>query len=168
MTENQQARPPIFLYTDGAASGNPGPGGYGVVLKCDGHMKEMSEGFCLTTNNRMELLAVIKGLEAIKWDNAEVHVYSDSSYVVKAINEGWLENWVRKGFAKVKNPDLWMRFVPLLRKHRVAFHWIKGHAGHPENERCDRLAVAAGGGAAAQGVQLPPDPGYKPEDDKLL
>lgn len=168
MTENQQARPPIFLYTDGAASGNPGPGGYGVVLKCDGHMKEMSEGFCLTTNNRMELLAVIKGLEAIKWDNAEVHVYSDSSYVVKAINEGWLESWVRKGFAKVKNPDLWMRFVPLLRKHRVAFHWIKGHAGHPENERCDRLAVAAGGGAAAQGVQLPPDPGYKPEDDKLL
>lgn len=168
MTENQQARPPIFLYTDGAVSGNPGPGGYGVVLKCDGHMKEMSEGFCLTTNNRMELLAVIKGLEAIKWDNAEVHVYSDSSYVVKAINEGWLENWVRKGFAKVKNPDLWMRFVPLLRKHRVAFHWIKGHAGHPENERCDRLAVAAGGGAAAQGVQLPPDPGYKPEDDKLL
>ena len=168
MTENQQARPPIFLYTDGAASGNPGPGGYGVVLKCDGHMKEMSEGFCLTTNNRMELLAVIKGLEAIKWDNAEVHVYSDSSYVVKAINEGWLESWVRKGFAKVKNPDLWMRFVPLLRKHRVAFHWIKGHAGHPENERCDRLAVAAGGGAAAQGVQLPPDPGYKPEEDKLL
>ena len=168
MTENQQARPPIFLYTDGAASGNPGPGGYGVVLKCDGHMKEMSEGFCLTTNNRMELLAVIKGLEAIKWENAEVHVYSDSSYVVNAINKGWLENWVRKGFAKVKNPDLWMRFVPLLRKHRVAFHWIKGHAGHPENERCDRLAVAAGGGAAAQGVQLPPDPGYKPEDDKLL
>ena len=168
MPEHQQTRPPIFLYTDGAASGNPGPGGYGVVLKCDGHMKEMSEGFCLTTNNRMELLAVIKGLEAIKWDNAEVHVYSDSSYVVKAINEGWLDNWVRKGFAKVKNPDLWMRFVPLLRKHRVAFHWIKGHAGHPENERCDRLAVAAGGGAAAQGILLPPDPGYKPEDDKLL
>lgn len=168
MAQNQQARPPIFLYTDGAASGNPGPGGYGVVLKCDGRMKEMSEGFCLTTNNRMELLAVIKGLEAIKWDNAEVHVYSDSSYVVKAINEGWLDNWVRKGFAKVKNPDLWMRFVPLLRKHRVAFYWIKGHAGHPENELCDRLAVAAGGGAAAQGIQLPPDPGYKPEDDKLL
>ena len=161
-------RSPIYLYTDGASSGNPGPGGYGVVLKCDDKEKEMSGGFSLTTNNRMELLAVIKGLEAIRWQNAEVHVYSDSSYVVKAINEGWLENWVRKGFAKVKNPDLWMRFVPLLRKHRVAFHWIKGHAGHPENERCDRLAVAAGGGAAAQGVQLPPDPGYKPEDDKLL
>jgi len=168
MAENQQAKPPIFLYTDGAASGNPGPGGYGVVLKCNGLVKEMSEGFCLTTNNRMELLAVIKGLEAIKWDNAEVHVYSDSSYVVKAINEGWLENWIRKGFAKVKNPDLWMRFVPLYKKHRVAFHWIKGHAGHPENERCDRLAVAAGGEAAAQGVQLPPDPGYQPEENKIL
>lgn len=162
-----QQRPPIYLYTDGAASGNPGPGGYGVVLKCAAHAKEMSGGFCMTTNNRMELLAVIKGLEAIKWDNAQVHVYSDSSYVVKAINEGWLENWIRKGSFK-KNPDLWGRLVPLLKRHRVAFHWIKGHAGHPENERCDALAVAAGGGAAARGVQLPPDPGYNPEEEKLL
>ncbi|MBQ3916827.1 MAG: ribonuclease HI, partial [Bacteroidales bacterium] len=104
-------RPVIFLYTDGAASGNPGPGGYGVVLKCAGHEKEMSGGFALTTNNRMELLAVIEGLEAIKWDRADVEVWSDSSYVVKAINEGWLQNWERKGFAKVKNPDLWMRFL---------------------------------------------------------
>ena len=160
-------RPPIYLYTDGASSGNPGPGGYGVVLKCAGHIKEMSEGFSLTTNNRMELLAVIRGLEAIRWDNAEVHVYSDSSYVVKAVNEGWLENWKRKGFAKVKNPDLWIRFSQLLGRHRVAFHWIKGHAGHPENERCDALAVAAGAGAAASGCQLPPDPGYKPESEKL-
>ena len=160
-------RPPIYLYTDGASSGNPGPGGYGVVLKCAGHIKEMSEGFSLTTNNRMELLAVIKGLEAIRWDNAEVHVYSDSSYVVKAVNEGWLENWKRKGFAKVKNPDLWIRFSQLLGRHRVAFHWIKGHAGHPENERCDALAVAAGAGAAASGCQLPPDPGYKPESETL-
>ena len=138
----QQSRPPIFLYTDGASSGNPGPGGYGVVLKCAGREMEMSGGFSLTTNNRMELLAVIKGLEAIKWQNAEVHVYSDSSYVVNAINKGWLENWQRKGFAKVKNPDLWMRFLPLWKSHRVAFHWIKGHAGHPENERCDALATA--------------------------
>jgi len=160
-------RPPIYLYTDGASSGNPGPGGYGVVLKCAGHIKEMSEGFSLTTNNRMELLAVIRGLEAIRWDNAEVHVYSDSSYVVKAVNEGWLENWKRKGFAKVKNPDLWIRFSQLLGRHRVAFHWIKGHAGHPENERCDALAVAAGAGAAASGCQLPPDPGYKPESETL-
>lgn len=156
-------RPPIFLYTDGASSGNPGPGGYGVVLKCGPHAREMSEGFSLTTNNRMELLAVIKGLEAINWANAEVHVWSDSSYVVNAINKGWLENWQRKGFAKVKNPDLWTRLVPLLGKHRVAFHWIKGHAGHPENERCDALAVAAGAGAAFKGVQLPPDTGYVPE-----
>lgn len=168
MTGDMQQRPPIFLYTDGASSGNPGPGGYGVVLKCAGMTKEMSEGFNLTTNNRMELLAVIKGLEAIRWDNAEVHVYSDSSYVVNAINKGWLENWKAKGYAKVKNPDLWMRFAPLLQKHRVAFHWIKGHAGHPENERCDALAVAAGAGAVASGMKLPPDPGYREEDNKLL
>lgn len=162
-----QQRPPIFLYTDGASSGNPGPGGYGVVLKCAGIEKELSGGFSLTTNNRMELLAVIVGLEAIKWDNAEVHVYSDSSYVVKAINEGWLDSWMKKGAFK-KNPDLWARFVPLLKKHRVAFHWIKGHAGHPENERCDRLAVAAGGEAAARGVQLPADPGYASDEQVAL
>lgn len=164
---SQQARPPIFLYTDGASSGNPGPGGYGVVLKCAGRVMELSEGFSLTTNNRMELLAVIKGLEAIRWLNAEVHVTSDSSYVVNAINKGWLENWRRKGFAKVKNPDLWMRLLPLLARHRVAFHWIKGHAGHPENERCDALAVAAGAGAVAQGKQLPPDTGYV-QDEALV
>ena len=116
----------------------------------------------------MELLAVIKGLEAIRWHNAEVHVYSDSSYVVNAINKGWLENWQRKGFAKVKNPDLWGRLVNLLRLHRVSFHWIRGHAGHPENERCDALAVASGAGAAAAGKQLPPDPGYRNEDDILI
>lgn len=160
MADNNRNRPPIFLYTDGASSGNPGPGGYGVVLRCAGRELEMSEGFILTTNNRMELLAVIKGLEAIKWQNAEVHVYSDSSYVVNAVNKGWLANWVRKGFDKVKNPDLWMRFEPLLRRHRVTFHWIKGHAGHPENERCDALAVAAGAGAVNAGKTLPADPGY--------
>lgn len=99
-------RPPIFLFTDGSSSGNPGPGGYGVVLKCAGLTKELSGGFCLTTNNRMELLAVIKGLEAIKWPNARVELYSDSSYVVNAINKDWLAGWERKGFAKVKNVDL--------------------------------------------------------------
>lgn len=160
---NVMQRPPILLYTDGASSGNPGPGGFGVVLKCGGYVKEMSGGFCLTTNNRMELLAVITGLEAINWSNAQVHVWSDSSYVVNAINKGWLENWQKRGYAKVKNPDLWMRLTPLLRKHRVAFHWIKGHAGHPENERCDALAVAAGAGAVSVGVQLPADPGYVAE-----
>ena len=126
----------IFLYTDGAASGNPGPGGYGVVLKCEGYEKEMSGGFACTTNNRMELLAVIVGLEAVKWRNARVEVYSDSSYVVKAVNENWLENWQRRAWKKVKNVDLWYRFIEVYRRHRVTFHWLKGHAGHPENERC--------------------------------
>ena len=152
-------KPVIYLYTDGASSGNPGPGGYGVVLKCGDLRKELSGGFALTTNNRMELLAVIKGLEAIRWENAEVEVWSDSTYVVKAVTEGWLDNWERKNFKKVKNPDLWMRFLPLYRSHRVTFHWLKGHAGHPENERCDALAVEAGRGAS-----LPRDEGYVPEN----
>ena len=149
------SRPTIYLYTDGAASGNPGPGGYGVVLKCGTFVKELSGGFAKTTNNRMELLAVIVGLEAIKWDNARVEVWSDSKYVVNAITEGWLEKWILKDWKKVKNPDLWQRFVPLYRAHQVTFHWIKGHAGHPENERCDRLAVAAYGQSG-----LPEDTGY--------
>lgn len=148
-------KPAISLYTDGAASGNPGPGGYGIVLRCGKLEKELSGGFKLTTNNRMELLAVIEGLKAIKWDNAEVHVWSDSSYVVKAINEGWLSNWECKGFKKVKNVDLWQEFIPLFKKHRVTFHWIKGHNGHPENERCDKLAVAA-----YHQQDLPEDSGY--------
>ena len=157
----------IFLYTDGAASGNPGPGGYGVVLKCEGYEKEMSGGFACTTNNRMELLAVIVGLEAVKWRNARVEVYSDSSYVVKAVNENWLENWQRRAWKKVKNVDLWYRFIEVYRRHRVTFHWLKGHAGHPENERCDRLAVAAGAGAVARGEILPQDEGYKKEESGL-
>ena len=158
----EQNRPPIFLYTDGAASGNPGPGGYGVVLCCGNLRKEMSEGFRLTTNNRMELLAVVKGLEAIRWDHAEVHVWSDSSYVVKAINEGWLEKWKRTGFAKKKNVDLWLRFDAVFRRHQVSFNWLKGHAGHPENERCDALAVAA-----YHGENLQEDMGYIAETQGL-
>jgi len=157
---NQKERPVIYLFTDGAASGNPGPGGYGAILRCGNLEKEMSGGFELTTNNRMELLAVIMGLEAIKWADAQVEVYSDSSYVVNAINEGWLQNWERKGWKKVKNPDLWMRFLQVFRKHHVTFHWLKGHAGHPENERCDALAVAAGAGAHNAGAKLPQDTGY--------
>ena len=157
----------VEIFTDGACSGNPGKGGRGAILRYKGVEKELCGAEENTTNNRMELLAVIKGLEAIRWQNAEVHVYSDSSYVVNAINKGWLENWQRKGFAKVKNPDLWMRLLPLLKMHRVAFHWIKGHAGHPENERCDALAVAAGAGAHAAGQQLPEDPGYTPEESLL-
>lgn len=136
-------RAPISLFTDGAASGNPGPGGYGVILRCGTYEKEMSGGFALTTNNRMELLAVITGLEAIKWEHADVTVYTDSAYVVNAVNNGWLFQWETKQFAKKKNPDLWKRFLIIYRKHAVKFVWIRGHAGHPENERCDRLAVAA-------------------------
>ena len=152
----------IYLYTDGAASGNPGPGGWGAVLVCGPLRKEMSGGFALTTNNRMELLAVIMGLEAIKWENATVEVWSDSSYVVKAVEEKWLDNWVSTGFKKKKNSDLWLRFLPLYKKHQVTFHWLKGHAGHPENERCDRLAVAAYGQPG-----LPQDEGYVNEDNTL-
>lgn len=133
------------------------------MLKCADARKEMSGGFALTTNNRMELLAVIKGLEAIKWSNAQVEVWSDSTYVVKAITEGWLEGWVAKGWKKVKNPDLWQQFLPLYRKHRVTFHWLKGHAGHPENECCDRLAVAA-----YSQPGLPQDSGYIKEDEPTL
>ena len=152
----------IYLYTDGAASGNPGPGGWGVVLVCGPLRKEMSGGFALTTNNRMELLAVIMDLETIKWENATVEVWSDSSYVVKAVEEKWLDNWVSTGFKKKKNSDLWLRFLPLYKKHKVTFHWLKGHAGHPENERCDRLAVAAYGQPG-----LPQDEGYVNEDNTL-
>ena len=160
----EKERPTIFLFTDGASSGNPGPGGYGVILRCGTLEKEMSGGFARTTNNRMELLAVIIGLEAIKWDNARVEVFSDSTYVVKATNEGWLPNWERKGWKKVKNPDLWQRFLLVYRRHRVVFHWLKGHAGHPENERCDALAVAAGAGASARGEVLPLDEGFEQEE----
>ncbi|MBO4435197.1 MAG: ribonuclease HI [Bacteroidales bacterium] len=161
----EHKRPPIELYTDGAASGNPGPGGYGVVLRCLGYEKTFSEGFALTTNNRMELLAVIIGLESILWDNAEVHVWSDSSYVVKAINEGWLDKWKSTGFKRKKNVDLWLRFDQVYRKHRVAFHWLKGHAGHPENERCDKMAVEA-----YHGENLKEDTGYiqEQQQDTLL
>ncbi len=153
----------IYLYTDGAASGNPGPGGWGVVLKCGALRKEMSGGFRLTTNNRMELLAVIMGLEAIKWENATVEVWSDSSYVVKAITEGWLPKWIATGFKKKKNADLWLRFQEVSSRHNVTFHWLKGHAGHPENERCDRLAVEAYGQP-----DLPEDEGYEKQEESAL
>lgn len=134
----------IELFTDGAASGNPGPGGYGAILRFKGVEKELSEGFRLTTNNRMELLAVIKGLEALTKDNCPVTVFSDSSYVVNAVEKGWLNNWLRTGFKGKKNADLWRRFNTVFKKHKVKFVWIRGHNGHPENERCDKLAVDAG------------------------
>lgn len=133
----------ITIYTDGAASGNPGPGGYGVVLIYGKHRLEKSEGFSLTTNNRMELLAVITGLEALKIPGSKVVIYTDSKYVADAVEKGWVFQWEAKGFKKKKNPDLWIRFLKVFRKHNVRFVWIKGHSNIPENEVCDRLAVSA-------------------------
>ena len=133
----------INIYTDGAAKGNPGPGGYGVILEYKKIQKELSEGFKLTTNNRMELLAVIIGLECIKETGYNIIIYSDSKYVVDAVNKHWVFNWEKTGYKKKKNSDLWKRFLKIYRKHRVIFKWIKGHAGHPQNERCDQLAVQA-------------------------
>ena len=133
----------IRIYTDGAAQGNPGPGGYGVILKYGEYVKEISQGFRLTTNNRMELLAVITGLEAIKREGIPVSIYSDSEYVIKAVEQGWLWNWEKKDFAKKKNADLWRRYIPLHKKYKPKFYWVRGHAGHVENERCDYLAVKA-------------------------
>jgi ribonuclease HI len=133
----------ITIYTDGAARGNPGPGGYGTLLIAGKHQKELSEGYKLTTNNRMELLAVIRGLEALKKGGSDVMVYSDSKYVVDAVTKGWVFDWERKGFKKKKNPDLWKEFLVEYRKHNVKFTWVEGHAGIPGNERCDQLAVEA-------------------------
>lgn len=133
----------VTIYTDGGASGNPGPGGYGALLMYGEHHKELSAGFRLTTNNRMELLAVIVALEALKRPGLDVQVYSDSKYVVDAVEKGWVMGWERKNFKDKKNPDLWKRFLKVYRQHRVAFHWVKGHAGNPNNERVDALAVAA-------------------------
>ena len=135
---------PILLYTDGSSRGNPGPGGYGEVLKYGSYRKELSQGFRLTTNNRMELLGVIEGLKAIKKREIPVKIYSDSSYVVNAVNNGWLKSWVSKDLSKKKNSDLWGLFLNVSQTFSsLEFIWIKGHAGHPENERCDRLAVEA-------------------------
>ncbi|WP_297507981.1 ribonuclease HI [Flavobacterium sp.] len=133
----------IHLYTDGAAKGNPGPGGYGVVLEQVGtnYRKEFFEGFRLTTNNRMELLAVIEGLEKLRQPGMTVLVVSDSKYVVDAVVKGWLLDWEKKGFKGKKNPDLWIRFLKQFRQHKVDFQWVKGHNNHPQNERCDQLAV---------------------------
>jgi len=133
----------IEIFTDGAASGNPGPGGYGVILRSGQHYKELSQGFRKTTNNRMELLAVIKGLEALKSLNQNVIITSDSKYVIDSIEKRWVHGWVQKGFKDKKNKDLWLRYLEASKHHNVKFNWIRGHNGHPENERCDELAVNA-------------------------
>lgn len=137
------SRGTIQMFTDGACSGNPGRGGYGVILRYGENEKTLSQGFKSTTNNRMELLAVIVGLEAIKWKNADIEIYSDSTYVVNAVTKGWLERWVLTGFKGKANADLWERYLKCAQGHNIRFIWVKGHAGHPENERCDSLAVAA-------------------------
>jgi ribonuclease HI len=157
------ANPEIIIYTDGAARGNPGPGGYGVVMKYGSHRKEISQGFRLTTNNRMELLAVIVALEQLKYEGSRVTVYSDSRYVCEPVNQRWLFDWERKGFKKKKNDDLWRRFLKVYRKHRVTLVWVKGHSNIPENERCDQLAVDA-----AQQGNLPADEGYQQDEHTLL
>jgi ribonuclease HI len=146
----------IEIYTDGAAKGNPGPGGYGTILIYKGHRKEISAGFRKTTNNRMELLAVIVGLQAIKKDGHYVTIFSDSKYVVDAVEKGWIWNWVKTGFKGKKNADLWMKFLEIYKLYKVNFVWIKGHAGHPENERCDQLAVFS-----AEGRNLLIDEGFE-------
>jgi ribonuclease HI len=153
----------ITIYTDGASSGNPGPGGYGVVLISGKHRLEKSEGFLLTTNNRMELMAVIVGLEALKIPGSKVVIYTDSKYVVDSVEKGWVFQWESKAFKKKKNPDLWIRFLKIYRKHKVRFVWIKGHANITENEICDRLAVAA-----SSGNDLPEDTGYINQIDSEL
>lgn len=146
----------VTIYTDGASTGNPGPGGYGVVLKKGNRRKELSKGYRLTTNNRMELLAVIVGLEALLKPNLNVTVYSDSKYVVDSIEKKWVFGWAKKNFEKKKNPDLWRRFLKIYPKHNVKMVWVKGHAGIPENERCDQLATTA-----AAGDNLEPDVWYE-------
>jgi ribonuclease HI len=134
----------IEIFTDGASSGNPGPGGYGVILRSGKYYKELAEGFRKTTNNRMELLAVIKGLESIKLPNQDVMIFSDSKYVIDSIEKKWVYGWVQKGFKDKKNKDLWLRYLEVSKLHNIKFTWVRGHNGHPENERCDELAVAAG------------------------
>ena len=155
----------VHIYTDGAAKGNPGPAGYGVVMEMVGtpYKKEFYEGFRLSTNNRMELLAVIVGLEKLKKPKTKVLVVSDSKYVVDAVEKRWVFQWEKINFKAKKNPDLWMRFLKVYRKHQVDFQWIKGHNNHPQNERCDQLAVMA-----SKQEKLSIDEFYEREEGKLL
>ena len=148
--------PQTVIYTDGAARGNPGPGGYGVVLLSGSHRKELSQGFRLTTNNRMELMAAIAGLEALKVTPCNVTIYTDSKYVADSVEKRWVFNWVKIGYKGKKNSDLWKRFLEVYVNHRVKFIWVKGHASIPENERCDQLAVEA-----SFQPKLPDDIGYQ-------
>ncbi len=135
----------INIYTDGSSIGNPGPGGYGVIMEWEGkeYIREFSDGYRLTTNNRMELMAVIVALEKLKKQSMEVTIYSDSKYVIDSVQKKWVFKWEKKAFKDKKNPDLWKRYLNIHRKHQVNFQWVKGHNAHPQNERCDQLAVNA-------------------------
>ncbi|WP_088894970.1 ribonuclease HI [Leptolyngbya ohadii] len=166
MSTNSSELKQVTIYTDGACTGNPGPGGYGVVLLCGQHRKELSGGFRLTTNNRMEMMAAIVGLQSLKGKCA-VTVYSDSQYVVEAIEKGWAARWKANGWKRNKkekavNPDLWDQLLTLCSQHEVKFQWVRGHSGVPENERCDRLAVAA-----ASQTDLPVDEGYENREEEV-
>jgi ribonuclease HI len=136
----------IIIYTDGSAKGNPGNGGYGIVMMSGNHRKELQKGYRLTTNNRMELLAVIIALESIKKEGVSITIYSDSKYVIDSVDKKWVFGWEKKNFNKKKNPDLWIRFLKIYRKQKVSFIWVKGHNNNKENERCDTLAVQAADG----------------------
>ena len=152
----------IKIYTDGAARGNPGPGGYGVILMYNQHRKELSKGYRLTTNNRMELLAVIEALKLIKKNELPVHIYSDSQYVVRAIKEGWLNTWIKTNFkGGKKNSDLWKEYYQIAQSFSITMHWVKGHAENPFNNRCDELATAA-----ADGKDLAVDSWYEANREK--
>lgn len=141
MTENQ-----ITIYTDGASRGNPGPGGYGAILLWRGHRRELSAGYRLTTNNRMELMAVIVALEALKKQGQRITIFTDSQYIVNAVEKKWVFGWVKKDFKDKKNKDLWIRFLQAYHKHEIRFQWVKGHASNPLNNRCDELATRAADG----------------------
>ena len=154
----QKGTPEIVIYTDGAARGTPGPGGYGVVLLSGSHRKELSQGYRLTTNNRMELMAAIVGLEALKVGPCNVTIFTDSKYVADSVVKGWVFNWVKINFKGKKNSDLWKRFLKVYSSHHVKFIWVKGHASILENERCDQLAVEA-----SFQLNLPEDSGYQPD-----
>ncbi|MBR9859462.1 ribonuclease HI [bacterium] len=155
----------IYIYTDGSSLGNPGPGGYAVVMKYKNLVKELSGGFKKTTNNRMELLAVIEAMKALnaQAEDKEIIIYTDSKYVRDAIEKGWVFKWVKTGFKEKANPDLWRKFLMIYPKYNLKFEWVKGHSGVPENERCDKLAKAA-----AKGKDLPEDVGFETKSNTLL
>ena len=159
MTTSTKTR--LIIYTDGAARGNPGPGGYGAVLLYGDKKMELAKGFRLTTNNRMELLAVIASLQKLKKVNMDIHIYTDSKYVKDSVDKGWLAGWVKKGFVGKKNVDLWKLYLEYAKHQKITFHWVKGHDGNELNERCDILATQA-----ADSKDLAIDTGYEAEVNK--